>query len=572
MPASDTTVTLDDIIITPALSHRLSSRLDPSVELAALKDLVHHFTIEPAGLLQRLVEIAVDRCEAGSAGVSLLESGPREGEGIFRWVAMAGAYRPYVGGTTPESFSPCGTCLARGAAQLYDRPARLFTYLAETTPEIIEGLVVPLRSAFKPAVIGTIWIVSHDVKQITNRELSIMSDLANFAAAAVALQQARDQAQAADRAKDEFMAVVSHELRRPLTAIVGWSELLLSGRSTPAIAARAIAGLGEAARRQQAMVEDLLDAARTVTATLKLTEVDMDLAAVVRSAVDTIADVAQERGVELSAAIDGTLPFHGDPDRLHQVVGNLLDNAVKFTPPGGRVWLSLRQLPNAVEIVVRDDGRGIPAQAVPMIFEAFRGAHASSTRRENGLGLGLTIARHLTTLHGGTIEAQSAGEGRGAQFTVRLPANGVLAVGLMEPARDSSLEQRQRLDGVTVLVVDDEQDVLDILGVTLTQAGAAVNTASSVSGALDAVARQPIDVLISDISMPGQDGFDLLARLDRTQPGRRPRLAIAVTALAGGRERERILAAGFDHHISKPVDLGLLLQLVATSASPQEAR
>ena len=278
MPASVTSVTLDDIIITPALSRRSASRLDPSVELAALKDLVHHFATEPAGLLQRLVEIAVDRCEVGSAGVSLLEPGPRDGEGIFRWVAMAGAYRDYVGGTTPESFSPCGTCLARGAAQLYDRPARLFTYLARTTPEIIEGLVVPLRSACK-APIGTIWIVSHDAKPITNRELSIMSDLANFAAAALALQHARDQAQAADRAKDEFLAVVSHELRRPLTAIVGWSELLLSGRSTPAVAARAIAGLGEAARRQQAMVEDLLDAARTVTATLRLTEVDMDLAA-----------------------------------------------------------------------------------------------------------------------------------------------------------------------------------------------------------------------------------------------------------------------------------------------------
>lgn len=344
----------------------------------------------------------------------------------------------------------------------------------------------------------------------------------------------------------------------------------MSGRSTPAAAARAITALRDSARRQQAMVEDLLDGARTLTGTLRLNEMTMDLAAVVHSAIDIVADTAHERGVELSATTDRSVPIHGDPDRIHQIVGNLLNNAVKFTPPGGRVSVSVRVVPEAIEIVVCDTGSGIAPHIIPVIFDAFRQGNASSTRRQSGLGLGLTIARHLTALHKGTIEVHSDGEGCGSRFIVRLPVHRLRA-GVLSATPPIS-PHRQRLDGVAVLVVDDEPDVQDMLAVALGNVGASVFTASNVEDALYVLSSQSIDVLVTDIAMPGQDGYDLLARLNQHHSVRVPRTAIAVTALAAERTRHRVLAAGFDHHVAKPVDLQLLVSLIAKSARRQDAR
>lgn len=569
MSASDTTAPLNDIVITAALADRPAFR-DPAVELAALKDLLHQYATEPSGLIEHVVDVALQQCGVGSAGLSLLEPGTARGDGVFRWVAVAGALRHYTGRTAPELFSPRGLYLSHRTPQLFARPARVFTELSQITPEIVEALVVPFCSSIAPDVSGAIWIVSHDARQLTKRELAIMIDLANFTGPAMEMQCARDQAEAADRAKGEFLAVVSHELRRPVTAMVGWSELLMSGRSTPATAARAITAIRDSARRQQAMIEDLLDGARTLTGTLRLNEMTMDLAAVVHSAVDIVADTAQERGVELSATTDRSVPIHGDPDRIHQIVGNLLNNAVKFTPPGGRVSVSVRVVPEAIEIVVCDTGSGIAPHIIPVIFDAFRQGNASSTRRQSGLGLGLTIARHLTALHKGTIEAHSDGEGCGSRFIVRLPVHRLRAGGLS--ATPPISPHRQTLDGVAVLAVDDEPDVRDMLAVALGNVGASVFTASNVEDALYVLSSQSIDVLVTDIAMPGQDGYDLLARLKRNHSVRVPRTAIAVTALAAERARHRVLAAGFDHYVAKPVDLHLLVSLIAKSARRQDAR
>ena len=555
---------LDDILITSALYERQPPPSDPALELAALKDLVHQFAVDPGALLQRLVDVALELCGAGTSGVSLLEPGTSPGQGLFRWVALGGAYRQYAGGTTPEAFSPCGVCLQRGTAQLYAYPARVFTYLSAAHPEIVEGLVVPLRSGLDPEVLGTIWVIAHDARRFTTRELSILTELADFTAAAVALQRARTRAEAADRAKDEFLAVVSHELRRPLTAMVGWSELLLSGTATPAMAARAISALCDNAHRQEAMVEDLLDAARTLTGTLHLNEGPMDLAAVTRSAIEVVADVAAERGLEISQSTPPRVPFYGDADRLHQVVGNLIGNAVKFTRPGGRVHVAIAQTAEAVEILVTDTGVGIAPDMIPVIFDAFRTADASSTRRGSGLGLGLTIAERLVKLHEGTIHVQSAGKNSGAQFTVRLPLSRVLDPSL--PARRVEPPgTRLKLNGIRVLVVDDEPDTHDMLAAVLETAGASVITAAGVGPAMTVLARETIDVLVSDIAMPEADGYDLMTRLRASRLARTPRSRIAVTALAAPRDRQRILAAGFDHCLAKPVDLPLLLSLIAAA-------
>ena len=557
MQFSEPAVLLDDIVITPRLAERSAPPRNILAEHEALTDLIGRAATAPSGLLQRLVDHAVDLCHAGSAGVSLLEPAAEQ-DGVFRWVALAGAYRHYVGGTTPQSFSPCGSCLARGTPQLYRYPARLFTYLSEATPPIVEGLVLPLRSEAGP--LGTIWIVSHDEAHgFTAHDVVCMASLANFTSTALVLQHAREEAEAANRAKDEFLAVVSHELRRPLTAIVGWAELLLAGRATPVTAARAIESLHTNARRQQDMIEDLLDASRALTGSLRLHERPMDLSAVVRSAIEIVTNYAKGRNVELLALVDEPLPFQGDPDRLHQVVGNLLSNAVKFTPAGGRVSVALQIAVPWVEISVCDTGVGVAPHMAPRIFDAFRKADASSNRRDSGLGLGLTIAHRLAVLHGGTIEVQSDGVGRGALFTVRLPATRLLTESEVPPQADVRIKRNLPLLGLRILVVDDEPDMRDIHAWMLGDAGATVVTAADMESALVSMARQSFDVLVTDIVMPGHDGYDLLARIDLN---RSPITTIAVTALASVRERQRILAAGFDHHVAKPVDFNALVRLI----------
>lgn len=571
MQSTEPAASLDDIVITPVLAERRAPPRDIVAEHEALTDLIGHAAIDPSRLLPRLVDLAVRLCHAGSAGVSLLEPAAESAQGVFRWVAMAGAYREYVGGTTPESFSPCGVCLDRGSPQLYRYPSRLFTYLAAASPPIVEGLVLPLRSEAGP--LGTIWIVSHDeAGAFTSRDVLVMASLADFTSTALALQRARDEAQAANRAKDEFLAVVSHELRRPLTAIVGWSELLLAGRSTPATAARAIAALYANARRQQDMIEDLLDASRALTGSLRLNEQPMDVTAVVRSAIEVVADRAKQRGVELSADLAGSLTVRGDPERLHQVVGNLLSNAVKFTAAGGRVSVAVHKAGPWIEISVEDTGIGIAPHMIPLVFDAFCKVDASSTRRESGLGLGLTIARRLTALHDGTVDAHSDGPGKGARFIVRLPATRLITRSELRPQAAVLTKRSLQLAGVTILVVDDEPDVREILVCVLEDAGATLVAVADVEGALSALASQRIDVLVTDLVMPGQDGYDLLARIGLSAVPARPRTTIAVTALASARDRLRVLAAGFDHHVAKPVNFPALIQLIVASSNCEEAR
>ena len=389
------------------------------------------------------------------------------------------------------------------------------------------------------------------------------------------------ESQEANRLKDEFLATVSHELRTPLTAILGWTHLMRRGQVEGEGAARALETIERNARSQAQLIDDLLDVSRIVTGKLRLDLVPLDPNSFIDPALEAVRPAAESKDVRLQKMIDtGKTTVMGDPGRLQQVVWNLLSNAVKFTPTGGRVQVRLERVNSRVEIAVSDTGAGIAPEFLPHVFERFRQADQRTTRRHGGLGLGLAIVRHLVELHGGDVRADSPGEGQGATFTVSLP---VAPVHLRVPAEERAHpptpdalpehECPERLDGLRLLVVDDERDAREMLAVGLGHCGAEVVTASSVGEALEAIRVGKFDVLVSDIGMPGEDGYELIRRLRVLPPedgGRTP--AVALTAYARTEDRLRSMRAGFEMHVSKPVELTELIVVIANLARRSEQR
>jgi signal transduction histidine kinase/ActR/RegA family two-component response regulator len=373
---------------------------------------------------------------------------------------------------------------------------------------------------------------------------------------------ARAEAEASNRAKDEFIAMISHELRTPLGAILIWAQLLKTEELDQVAVGRAVGMIERSTKTLAQLIDDLLDASRIIAGKLTFEMRPIDLRAVIEAAADAASPAAEGKGLALERDIVGALPpVSGDPGRLQQVVGNLLANAVKFTPEGGRVRVSLEHVGAVARVRVSDTGSGIEPQVLPFIFERFRQADSTSTRKQKGLGLGLAIARHLVELHGGTIEAASAGEGKGATFTVSLPLI------LSEPAAVARAEERASpsatLEGITVLVVDDEEDAREAMTVLLGQAGARVFSVPSAAEALETMARTRPDVLLSDIAMPGEDGYALIRRvrsLPVEQGARTP--AAALTAYATLEDRAKALRSGYDEHIPKPVDPARLVAAI----------
>ncbi|MEK6289213.1 MAG: PAS domain S-box protein [Acidobacteriota bacterium] len=384
---------------------------------------------------------------------------------------------------------------------------------------------------------------------------------------------AREEAETANRAKDEFLATVSHELRTPLNAILGWAHMLRANKLDQTTEDRALETIERNAKSQAQLIEDILDVSRIVTGKLRLDVRPVELVPVVEAALDSVRPAADAKDIRVEAILDPRAgPILGDPDRLQQIVWNLAANAVKFTPKGGRVEVSLTRVNSQVEIVVSDTGQGISAEFVPYVFDRFRQADATSTRRYGGLGLGLAIVRHLTEMHGGTVRAESDGEGMGATFTVTLP---VMAAHVDErdaervhPASggSTSLESPPRLDGVRVLVVDDERDTREMLTVMIGQLGAEVKTCASSDEAISLLSEWSPDVIVSDIEMPDEDGYDLMRRLRRSEAnnGSRQVPAVALTAYARIEDRLRALAAGYQMHIAKPAEPAELAAVIAS--------
>ena len=383
-------------------------------------------------------------------------------------------------------------------------------------------------------------------------------------------QAARQTAEEANRMKDEFLAVLSHELRSPLNAIVGYAELMRGGRRKPEETPRMLEIILRNARAQHQLIEDLLDVSRSITGKMGLNLGPVEPEMVVQKALDTVRPAAAAKQITLDATSDPAVGvISGDADRLQQAVWNLLSNAVKFTPAGGRVKVRLARVDPHVEIAVSDTGKGIKPEYLPHVFDRFSQEDYSTTRRYGGLGLGLSIVRHITELHGGTVHAASDGEGRGATFTIRLP---LTAVQMARPQTKTSYETADftphetecELDGAHVLVVDDDADTRQLLKQIMENHGATVTTAASAAEALEVIEVAPPDALVADIGMPGEDGYSLMRKIRELPPDRGGGVpALALTAYARPEDRARAMTAGFQHYVTKPVEPDELAAVVA---------
>lgn len=413
-------------------------------------------------------------------------------------------------------------------------------------------------------------------------DLELGEELARRTALAVANARLYSDAQDANRLKDEFLATVSHELRTPLTAILGWAQMLQGGTLDEATGQRALGSIERNAKFQSHLIEDLLDISRISTGKLRLDVRPLELAPIIEAAVDAVRPAADAKVIRLEKNIDWKAGLiSGDSDRLQQVVWNLLTNAIKFTPRDGCVRITLKRQDAHVQIEVSDTGQGISPEFLPYMFDLFRQGDSSITRSHGGLGLGLAIVRHVVEMHGGNVQARSEGEGKGATFVVMLPMIGIPMAdnnghkdGAVDVSRDGvSMERVPELKGVSVLIVDDELETRELLVEVLSRCGAEVRASSSAHDALEALQSWKADVLISDIGMPGEDGYDLIRqvrKMDADHGGCIP--AVALTAYARGEDRIRALSAGFQMHVSKPVEPVELAAVVASFAWQRRKR
>ncbi|HET7341338.1 MAG TPA: MASE1 domain-containing protein [Methylomirabilota bacterium] len=523
-------------------------------------------------VLQRVTEAAAALCNADYARIALRESagdamtfrfgvGTRgdpeadrkvlvqAGKGLGGWVMTTG--RPYRTGDVTQD------------------PRRHADY-----QPLIEGeasrslLIVPIHA--EAGVEGLIYCARRAVRQFGERDEMVCQRLAAHAAIALrnshlfaAERAARAEAHAANRAKDHFLATLSHELRTPLNAMLGWLRMLRNPRLDEAQKAHAVDVVERNARLQTELINDLLDVSRIVAGKLELEQFPVDLVPVVQEAIESVRGDVDARAIALGVDLDpDTGEVRGDPVRLQQVVMNLLSNAVKFTPAGGRIDVRLSRAAGNARLTVSDSGEGIEADVLRHIFEPFQQADSTSRRAHQGLGLGLAIVRQLVEAHGGGVHAESGGKGLGATFVVELP---IIAVRTPRPGapRERTDSGACRLDGLRVLVVDDQSDARDVVGLILRERGAHVHLAGSVAEALQVLGANAIDVLVSDLAMPGADGYDLIRTLRAGAAPATAIRAVALTAFTGQEVRERAIAAGFAAHATKPLDPDDLVELIA---------
>jgi PAS domain S-box-containing protein len=461
--------------------------------------------------------------------------------------------------TRQPTENPVARVLREGAVVGLANHTRLIARGGAEIP--IDDSAAPIKSA--GGLVGVV-MVFRDVTQRHQAEEERERLLAREKAA-------RAEAESANRAKDEFLATVSHELRTPLNAILGWSRLLRIGQLDARAAGNAIEIVENNAKAQAQLIEDLLDVSRIISGKLRINYEQVNLVTVIEAALETARPAAQAKSIRLSAELNSTAgAVMGDATRLQQVIWNLLSNAVKFTPKDGRVEIRLERDDSHAQITVGDTGQGISPEFLPHVFDRFQQADSKDTRRHGGLGLGLAIVRHLVEMHGGAVKADSPGEGQGATFTVRLPLKTSQTEAgkiVEEQAANSSplLDRLPALDGVDVLAVDDEASAREIITAVLTQCGATVTAVASAADAITALAQSRPDVLVSDIGMPDENGYELIGKVRRLKPEQGGNIpAVALTAYARTEDRMRALAAGFQSHVPKPVEPAELALVVAS--------
>ncbi len=438
---------------------------------------------------------------------------------------------------------------------------------ADGTERQIDDSGAPIRNR-DGRIVGAV-LVFRDVSERRRAEVEREAVLGERQRLLVAERSARAEAERANRLKDDFVAMISHELRTPLNAILGWTELMLANREDEALAARGLEIVARNTRLQAQLIADLLDISRIVSGKLHLEMQSVDLGSVIEAAIESVQPAANAKAIEIDQQLDTTIePIAGDPSRLQQVVWNLLSNALKFTAKGGRVRVILRRSGPQAEIVVEDNGAGMRPDFLPHVFDRFQQADASRARRFGGLGLGLSIVKNLVEYHSGTVRADSAGEGRGATFTIALPlaAPPDLREAALAPKPSAQASTASvSLANVSLLLVEDEPDTAEFVKSLLETHGATVLLATSAREALDMLSRAHVDVLISDIGLPEMDGYQLIEQIRRKDSAEGGGiLAVALTAFARSEDRTRAFLAGYQAHLAKPIESA---ELVATIGS-----
>jgi PAS domain S-box-containing protein len=545
---------------------RLQVRQDElNRQLRTLADAALTLRVEAEASIDDFLQLVADRAReivGAHQAVTTATKGPDWSQATTA-VSLSGKYAP----DRTYNLKPDGLGIYALVCET-NRPVRLTQAALESHPRWREhgpdaGRHPPLRGWLAVPLVGRdnrnlgLLQLSEKVDgEFSAEDEAILVQLAGLASPVIENIGLYHAAQAANRAKDDFLATLSHELRSPLSAILGWARLLRQDGIDRELTERALESIDRNVRAQTQLVDDLLDVSRIVSGRLRLDVQTVELAPIIAASVEVVRPGALAKGVRLDAVLDFQAFVSGDPERLQQVFLNLLANAIKFTPKGGRVQVHLHRTESVAEIVVSDTGQGIAPEFLPHLFERLWQGDSSTTRRHGGLGLGLAIARHLVELHGGAIHAESRGLGCGATFTVRLPVALVPVRGGRVPsALRSGGGDSPGLSGMRLLVVEDEADTRDVLARILSQRGAEVRAAASAAEAHELLARWIPDVLISDIGMPGEDGYSLLRRIRSLPPDRGGRVpAIALTAYVKADDRRKALAAGFQTHVGKPVD------------------
>ncbi|MFL9863459.1 ATP-binding protein [Paraburkholderia fungorum] len=517
--------------------------------------------------LQAIADTALSLCHADSAGISLVE-GPDD-KRVFRWFAVAGLCAELRGKTTTWDECPCGVTLESGAPQLFIDPQAQFPCLRFPGVNVPEGIVVPIPA--DNGALGAIWVMSHaEDRRFDLEDVRLLSNLAVFAGSGLTIVNARDSGEESDRRHNEFIAMLSHELRNPMTPIDG---AISAAKRLCAEDERAVEVLTVAQRQMRhlrTLVDDLLDAARLKHGKLAIKHSDTSLSEIVFDAVTAIRHhIVSRRHTLKITGLDEPIYVRADHVRLSQVLGNLLSNAAKYTPVGGTIELDVRVEANdsseesagLVMIDVADNGMGIDSAVQPHVFELFAQSAHGHARSEGGLGIGLAVAKRMVELHCGTIALKSEGAGKGTVVTLRLP--------ILRMAADTDGAAR-KVSGVTaeparLLLVDDNQDVLRALSTLLELEGHEVTTSDNGRDAIRLMSEKHPEVAIVDVGMPDLDGFEV-ARTVRLNRGLDDMVLVALTGYASESDKSRALAAGFDFHLTKPLSLDKLQYILANRA------
>ena len=550
---------LESVIATAELSRRASRAPDYEAENRTLVSLAQDMArLQPGAMLHRLAEVALASCRAGSAGISLIEDDHR----VFRWHALAGELAPHLGGTAPRASSPCATVLERNSIQLFSLPARHFACLADVKPAIVEAIIGPISLQGK--AVGTIWVATHgEERRFDAEDARRLENLGTFAAAACQLRSSLAGAEDAIRQKDNLLAMLSHELRNPLAALQAVADLFAAKRDTSGELHRASGVMQRQLAHLERLIGDAVDVSRIGRGKLELRRERVALSAIVEGALEASRPAIERAKHSLSVTIGSPAALvDADPLRLTQVTANLLNNAAKFTPEGGRLRVCVEAKDGEALLRVHDDGIGIAADMLDGIFDLYTQVRPSDAARpEAGMGIGLALARSLVELHGGRLEAYSAGPDRGSEFVMRLPLAAAPAqAGAAAPAPGGAAGR------LRILVVDDHRDTADSLAWVLHTIGHNALAAYDGLSALRALEEHAPDVIIQDLGLPGMDGYEIARRM-RGRAAAKDALLVAVSGFPPRKQVEPEAEAAFDHFLSKPVGLSALQELLRSAAS-----